>query len=287
MPELPEVETVRVQLWSKLRGRTIVKVEVFHPKTIESSTSFKNKLKGLTLNNIDRVGKLLIFSFKQKPLYLLGHLKMTGQFFLVDKKGNLVGGGHSINATDTSSFPGRHTRVAFHLDNDSKLYFNDMRLFGYLRTTDEAGLSKARTHFGPEPISENFDPKEFAQGLKSKKTTIKATLLDQTFVAGLGNIYVDEVLFFAGVKPNRVTNKVTQKEALKIAEGATKILQAAIKSGGTTFQHFIDSDGKKGNYTESLQVFGRQGQSCYRCGSTIKKIRVAGRGTHYCPKCQK
>jgi len=288
MPELPEVETVRVQLWSKLSGRKIMRVEVFHAKTVAADTSFGKRLKGLTFSDITRVGKLLIFSFQEKSsLYLLGHLKMTGQFFFVDGKGQLVGGGHSVVNADISRFPGRHTRVAFHLNDGGVLYFNDMRLFGYLRLVDEGALQKARARFGPEPIAPDFDHEQFANALKKRKTSIKAVLLDQTFVAGLGNIYVDEALFYAGIRPTRQASKLTKKEALLLAEGTTVILREAIKNGGTTFQHFIDAEGKKGNHTEHLQVFGRQGQPCYRCGITIKKTRVAGRGTHYCPNCQK
>ncbi|OGG86049.1 DNA-formamidopyrimidine glycosylase [Candidatus Kaiserbacteria bacterium RIFOXYB1_FULL_46_14] len=288
MPELPEVETVRVQLWSKLSGQMISRVEVFNKKTVGSDTSFGRKLKGLTFADINRVGKLLIFSFHKKPeLYLLGHLKMTGQFFFVDKKGELTGGGHEVSAADTNHFPNRHTRVAFHLQAGGALYFNDMRLFGYLRLADSKDLEETHARFGPEPIALDFDKEKFASALKKRKSSIKAVLLDQSFVAGLGNIYVDEALFYAGVRPTRRADKLTKKEALLLADGARDILLEAIKHGGTTFQHFIDAEGKRGNHTEHLQVFGRQGKACYRCGGTIKKTRVAGRGTHYCPDCQR
>src|SRR3989344_7928700 len=246
MPELPEVETVRMQLWSKLSGRKIIRVKVFHEKTVGADGGFSRKLKGLTFADINRIGKLLIFSFRNKPgLYLLGHLKMTGQFFFVDKKGKLVGGGHAVSAADTIQFPGRHTRVAFHLEDGGPLSFNDMRLFGYLRLANEKSLQETRARFGPEPIAADFDPEQFADSLKKRKSSIKAVLLDQTFVAGLGNIYVDEALFYAGIKPTRQANKLTRVEAAKLAGGAKIILEEAIKNGGTTFQHFVRSEERR------------------------------------------
>lgn len=287
MPELPEVETVRVQLWKRLRGEKIKRVQVFNPKTVGHDTAFARRLKGLTFNDIDRVGKMLIFSFKDNDKhFLLGHLKMTGQFFFVGKDGTLVGGGHSLSATDTAEFPGRHTRVGLEFESGSTLYFNDMRMFGYLRLTDPIGLETARARFGPEPIAVNFDANWFAEKLKNRKTSIKAALLDQGFIAGLGNIYVDEALFRAKIRPMRRADQLKKSEALTLAKEAKKVLEEAIKHGGTTFQHFADAEGQKGNYTKKLKVFGRQGKACLRCGTTIKKTRVAGRGTHYCPNCQ-
>ncbi len=157
----------------------------------------------------------------------------------------------------------------------------------YLRYDAREGLSLTRSRYGPEPISADFDLEKFATSLRKKKKVVKAALLDQNFVAGLGNIYVDEALFFAGVRPTRRADKLTKKEALLIGEGAKKVLEEALGHGGTTFQHFLDAEGKVGNHSEYLQVFGRQGKPCLRCGGLIKKTRVAGRGTHYCPKCQR
>lgn len=288
MPELPEVETVRIQLWNKLRGQKIKRVRVFNLKTVGNDAKFARRLKGLTFRDINRIGKMLIFTFTNTDeQFLLGHLKMTGQFFFVDPDGSLVGGGHSLSATDTEKFPGHHTRVALQFEDGSALYFNDMRKFGYLRLTDQTGFQNAKARFGPEPIGPDFNREKFAEQLKGRKTSIKAVLLDQTFVAGLGNIYVDETLFRAKIKPTRRADRVTHGEAITLAKAAKQVLSEAIKHGGTTFQHFTDADGNKGNYTTKLRVFGRQGKTCYRCGGTILKTRVAGRGTHYCPKCQK
>lgn len=286
MPELPEVETVRLQLKHKVLKKTIKSVEVFHMKTVAHDQSFGKKLAGKTISDIDRIGKLMIFSFKDESnLFLLAHLKMTGQFFFVDKSG-VVGGGHSITDTDTK-LPHKHTRVAFHLNDGSTLYFNDMRLFGYTKLASAKEVTEARKGFGPEPIDPEFDIKWFTERLSRRSTAIKAALLDQSFIAGLGNIYVDEALWRAKVKPERKANTLTKKEATAIATASGDVMLESIDVGGTTFKDFSDTDGHAGNFTNYLKVFGKQNTPCERCGGIIKKIRIAGRGTHFCPNCQK
>jgi formamidopyrimidine-DNA glycosylase len=287
MPELPEVETVRLQLLHRLKGRTIVDVTVHHEKSVDKNKKFKEAVVGKTIEHIDRIGKLMIFGFiNQDDLFLLAHLKMTGQFLFLDPNGNVGGGGHSLSPTDTH-LPNRHTRISFTLDNGLRLFFNDMRLFGYVKVATSDEVAKARSQFGPEPIHDGFDIEYFVKDLKRRKSPIKAVLLDQSFVAGLGNIYVDEALFAAKVRPTRRADKVTRAEAVALAKAAGDVMNASIRVGGTTFQHFVDTGGDNGNYTDYLKVFGKQGTPCPRCGSIIKKIRCAGRGTHYCSSCQK
>ena len=286
MPELPEVETVRLQLKHKVVGKTIDSVEVFHGKSVENNPEIEDKLSGKTIGDIDRVGKLMIFSFKKEPdLFLLAHLKMTGQFFYVDMSG-VVGGGHSMTEADMD-LPMKHTRVGYHFTDHTSLYFNDMRLFGYNKLANAEEVAIAKKKFGPEPIYEDFDADWFYGKLKKRKTPVKAALLDQSFIAGLGNIYVDEALWRAKVSPMRRADKVTKKEAAALAAASGDVMKESIAVGGTTFQHFKDTGGENGNFTDYLQVFGQQGKKCSRCGTEIKKTRCAGRGTHYCPKCQK
>ncbi len=288
MPELPEVETVRLQLVSKVVGKTIVAIDVFHQKTVEHTVDFASRLHNATIEHIDRIGKLLIFSFvDEADLFILAHLKMTGQFFFVDSTNAITGGGHSMTAADTRELPGRHTRVAFTFADGSHLYFNDMRLFGYTKIASAEMVALARTGFGPEPIDPDFDTKWFVAALQKKGSVVKAALLDQSFIAGLGNIYVDETLWRAKVRPTRRANTITKTEAAGIAKAAGNVMNEAIKVGGTTFQHFADTDGDAGNFTQFLQVFGKQNTPCPRCGTIIEKTRAAGRGTHYCPTCQK
>lgn len=288
MPELPEVETVRLQLMRKIIGKTITDITVYHQKTIEHNNQFVSQIKGKTFAHIDRVGKLLIMSFAdEEDVFILVHLKMTGQFFYVAKGGTITGGGHSMTESSSTHLPNRHTRIAFHLSDGSQLYFNDMRLFGYTKLADAALVTLARKGFGPEPIDSDFDTNWFITTLRKKKALVKASLLDQSFIAGLGNIYVDEALWRAKVRPTRRANRVTKAEAVLIAESAGAVMNEAIKVGGTTFQHFADTGGEAGNFSDYLKVFGKQGTPCSRCGTLIVKIRAAGRGTHYCPGCQK
>jgi formamidopyrimidine-DNA glycosylase len=287
MPELPEVETVRLQLVHKVVDKTIASVTVVHYKTIGLRTDFEARLTGKTIEHIDRVGKLLIWSFTgETNLFLLAHLKMTGQFFYVGSDGKVAGGGHSMTEADTRVLPNKHTRVSFHFSDSTTLHFNDMRIFGYIHIATAQEVEVARAKYGPEPIHTAFDVEAFTTALKKKSAPIKATLLDQSFIAGLGNIYVDEALWHAEVAPTRPTNTITKDEAARIAHFAGDVMNTSIKVGGTTFQHFVDTGGNNGNYTDYLKVFGKQGTPCKRCGTTIIKIRCAGRGTHYCPGCQ-
>jgi formamidopyrimidine-DNA glycosylase len=268
-------------------GKRIKQVEVLHQKSVSHDLTFAMRLTGKTIEHIDRVGKLMIWSFKHEPdLFLLTHLKMTGQFFYRDK-GGVSGGGHSMTAADTRELPGKHTRVVFHFTDDSTLFFNDMRLFGYTKLATAAEVAAARAQYGQEPIHDDFDVVSFAARLKRRKTPVKAVLLDQSFIAGLGNIYVDEALFRAAVRPTRRADRVTKAEASAIAEHSGAVMRHSIEVGGTTFQHFVDTGGENGNYTDYLQVFGKQNTPCPVCGTLIKKVRVAGRGTHYCPTCQR
>ncbi len=287
MPELPEVETVRMQLRRGVVGKTITAVEVFHGKSVEHDTTIEDRLLGKTIADIDRIGKLMIFSFvNEADLFLLAHLKMTGQFFVVSGSG-VAGGGHSMTAADVRELPGRHTRVAYHFSDGTVLYFNDMRLFGYTKLADAATVSAARAGFGPELIDDAFDDAWFMARLKKRNTPIKAAMLDQSFVSGLGNIYVDEALWRAGIRPMRIASTVTKKEAAALRAAARDVMLESIQVGGTTFQNFADAEGHAGNFTQYLQVFGKQGTPCPRCGEIILKTRVGGRGTHYCPRCQK
>ncbi len=288
MPELPEVETVRLQLLYRIKDKTVTSVTIHNLKSVGGSPTIKKRLVGKTIAHIDRIGKLLILSFADEPnLFLLAHLKMTGQFFYVDANGSVVGGGHSMSPAESYNLPNRHTRVSFQFTDGSTLHFNDMRMFGYIKLATAAEVATARAKFGPEPIHEAFDVDWFSAALKRKTAAIKATLLDQSFIAGLGNIYVDEALWWAGIRPTRRSNRLTKAETTQLATYAGKVMNDSIAMGGTTFQHFVDAEGNKGNYTNSLQVFGKQNTPCPRCSTLIKKIRCAGRGTHYCPGCQK
>ena len=286
MPELPEVETVRIQLQAII-GKKLSQVIVYHPKTVAGDKKISAKLARKTVTGIERVGKLLIFHFGRKSdLFLLAHLKMTGQFFYIKRSGAISGGGHMATETDFSELPGRHTRVAYHFTDGSVLYFNDMRLFGYNHLVNGEAVKKARAGLGPEPIAIDFDCEWFIRELRQSHRVVKAVLLDQSFVAGLGNIYVDEALYRAKIRPTTRANRVTKAKAGALCLSAGAVMREAIKVGGTTFRNFKDTGGRAGNFTAKLQVFAREGEPCLKCNTPIKKIRLAGRGTHYCPNCQ-
>jgi formamidopyrimidine-DNA glycosylase len=290
MPELPEVETVRLQLLSRIVGKTIESVEIFHSKTVAHNPDFAKTLCQKTFSDIQRVGKLLIFSFQNEDdFYLLAHLKMTGQFFYMSDDEEVVGGGHSLDDKSLfdGSWPHKHTRVALYFHDGSVLYFNDMRLFGYLISVNKAERDRRIATFGPEPHQPSFQEEVWIKQVQKRQTNIKAALLDQTLIAGLGNIYVDEALWLAEVAPERRASSLTMLELQRIRKAAAKVLREAIKAGGTTFSTFKDAQGGNGSYVKRLKVFGRQGLVCTRCGETILKIKVAGRGTHWCPSCQK
>lgn len=287
MPELPEVETVRRQLLPVVADATITDIEVFHAKTVAYDDGIEDALVGTTIKTIDRIGKLLIVSFLDRPdQFLLLHLKMTGQILYTDKHSHVGGGGHTLAATDLAVLPHRHTRLSLTLHTGITLYFNDMRLFGYCKRATAAETARIKSTFGPEPGSSDFDDHAFSKRLRRRNTPIKAALLDQTLIAGLGNIYVDEVLFRVGIRPERRAHRLLDREARAIAKTAGAVLQEAVAVGGTTFQHFTDTGGQAGNFTDYLRVFGKQGTPCVVCATPIEKSRVAGRGTHYCPHCQ-
>lgn len=289
MPELPEVETVRRDLAKVLPGKRIASLKVFSPTTVKPApATFIKKLKGVAVTAVNRRGKLLIFELNQPDLFLLIHLKMTGQLIYLSPK-VVITGGHSFSEDERKrNFPNQHTRVSLTFEDGGQLFFNDLRRFGYLRLVDGKTLDQIITNnYGPEPLDKSFSQESFAVSLKKSRRSIKAVLLDQKVIAGLGNIYVDESLFAAGIRPTRAANSLKPVEVSQLFKAIPRILRKSLKYRGTTFRNYLDGSGQKGNFSEKLQVYGRGGQKCYRCGEIIKKIRVAGRGTHYCPHCQK
>ena len=288
MPELPEVETIRRDLVQSVLGKKIKEVKILSAKTVSPGPQkFLSRLAGQSFINIDRLGKLLIFSLSDKQHFLLIHLKMTGQLIYSDRN-KLVVGGHSLKAkTIEGKFPDKSTRAYFVLADHSQLYFNDQRRFGYLKIVDEFDLSQIKQKYGIEPLSANFTLKNFFEVIKGRTKNIKALLLDQSLISGLGNIYVDESLFAAGIRPSRRADSLTRSEIERLYGVIEVLIGRAIRHRGTTFNNYRDSQGRKGNFASKLQVYGRNKERCLKCGGIIKKVKIAGRGTHYCPHCQK
>lgn len=284
MPELPEVETIRRDLNKKIVGIKIKDVTVKKARLIKGGVKeFVKTLKGNVIKKIGRRGKLLVANLSNGD-FLLIHLKMTGQ--LIYQKGNkIIGGGHGELEDD--QLPGRHTHITFEFSDDSRLFFNDLRQFGYMKIADKKGLEKELVKFGIEPLTKEFSLVNFKKVFLHKKTSVKALLMNQGFIAGLGNIYADEVCFYAKIKPNRRVTALSEVEIRRLYQGCKIILQKAIKARGTTFNSFRDADGQKGGFVKFLQAYGRKGEHCKRCRQgVIIKTKQGGRGTHFCPSCQ-
>jgi formamidopyrimidine-DNA glycosylase len=286
MPELPEVETIKRELAKILQGKIISEVEILWPKTVSPTTviNFTKIVTGKKIINLERRAKMLIIHLNNK-VSLIIHLKMTGQLIFVPKSGKIISGGHPTNNIQT---PGRHTRLIFNFKDGSKLYFNDLRKFGWVKILDEKLKKYIDTEVGIEPLSKTFATANLKKILERyPNRTVKQVLLDQHLIAGIGNIYADESAFLSKVLPMRKINTLTEKEITDLHKNIINVLKLSIQKKGTSSKNYVRSNGQKGGFVPYLMVYGRKGETCKRCGTKIIKIKHAGRGTHYCPKCQK
>ncbi|MBN9398411.1 DNA-formamidopyrimidine glycosylase [Candidatus Saccharibacteria bacterium 47-87] len=286
MPELPEVETVRRGLSSLIIGKTIKSethdTEKGFPNTEADVRSF---LIDATIIDIRRRAKVLMIDLST-GYSLLIHLKMTGQLVFVGD--TRFGAGHP-NDSLVNILPDKSTRVTVQFTDGSALYFNDQRKFGWVRLlpTIEIPNIDFMQKVGPEPLAKEFTAKEFMQRFSRRsKTNIKAALLDQSVVAGVGNIYADESLWGAKLHPQRLVSSLSEQEFETLYNELRSVMNIAIEKGGSSNHTYVNAEGKKGSYMNFARVFRREGLACPRCGTTIEKMRVAGRGTHICPYCQ-
>ena len=279
MPELPEVETIRRGL-----SRFIVKKTLKHT-TILCDKSFQGTPTNGTVKNIRRFGKALVIDLdNQKSLMI--HLRMTGQLIYDDKSRERYAAGHPSD-NFTAALPNKQTRVILEFDGGT-LYFNDQRKFGFIKVlpTAEVEQDPFIKKLAPEPWNMSADD-FYVKLQRHKNSCIKPTILDQTIICGLGNIYADESLFMAHIHPPRKCGTITEVEAANLLAAARYVMDKAIASGGSTMKDYVKADGTKGDYLEKFaQVFRREGKPCPRCGAEIIKFKVAGRGTHICPRCQ-
>lgn len=286
MPELPEVETVRRGLFELIVGRKVKTVEHTAPKSFpNASADVEQFLIGATIANVRRRAKVLLLDLSTNYTLVI-HLKMTGQ--MVFRGEAIFGAGHPSDSL-IGELPDRSTRVIFTFTDGSHLYFNDQRKFGWVRLmpTLEVPNFDFMKKVGPEPLEDNFTPQEFAARFKRRaKTSIKAALLDQTVVAGVGNIYADESLWGAKIHPQRLVHTVTPAEFKKLYTELRAVMNLAIEKGGSTDKNYVNAEGKRGSYMDFAQVFRREGKACSHCGAIIIKFKAAGRGTHICPHCQ-
>lgn len=289
MPELPEVETIRLGLNQYLVGQEIVDVEIFNLKSFPAPASqIDEQVIGSTVLELQRRAKVLIMPLSSGHS-LLFHLKMTGQIVLVAPDGQRSAGGHPTSSM-ADALPDSSTRVVFRIQDGSTLYFNDQRKFGWIKLVpnSEVELDSLIARLGPEPLSAEFTVAEFQKVLTRRKgSPIKAVILDQSTVSGVGNIYADEALHLAKIHPAVQAGDLTPVQVKRLHQAIKDIIALGIKHGGTSFSSYVTALGGTGDYFERARVFKRQGLTCPVCGTVIIKTRVAGRGTHYCPVCQK
>ncbi len=288
MPELPEVETVRRGLAKLLLSQQITGVVSDYDRSFPNAPAdVQQFLIGSHVTAVKRRGKVLLLELDTN-FTLLVHLKMTGQLVYRADSGARFGAGHP-NDSLVGKLPDRSTRVTVELA-DAKLFFNDQRRFGWMRLmpTPEIPNLDFFKKIGPEPLSADFTAQDFRQRLQRRaNTTIKAAILDQSVVAGIGNIYADEGLWGAQIHPATRVKDVSTVKLNRLYKALRDVLQLSIDKGGSSDRNYVDATGQKGSYLTFANVFRREGQPCPRCGREIVKSRVAGRGTHTCPHCQK
>ena len=286
MPELPEVETIVNDLKSKIINKKIIKIDIRLQKIIKNKSSvFRNALLNKSFSQIIRRGKYMFFQINNSEKYLMIHLRMTGQL-IYQKDDKIIAGGHS-DKKSILNLPNKQTHLIINFQNKSQLFYNDQRQFGVVKIIDKQEFDIINKRQGIEPLNQEFTFKQFEKIIQNRKKNIKAFLLDQGFVTGIGNIYADEILFDTGINPHRNTRDLNREEKRKIYLAIKKILKKAIKYRGTTFNDYRDAQGNQGNFFRMLKVYGRDGEKCLRCGDIILKTRLAGRGTRYCGGCQK
>jgi formamidopyrimidine-DNA glycosylase len=271
MPELPEVETVKNKLKEKLLNRKIIDVNILYNNIIEypSILEFKNQIKNQTINDIKRRGKWLLFELND--YYLLSHLRMEGKYLFRNKEDIID----------------KHEHVIFLLDNNEELRYKDTRKFGrmHLIKKEELNNRKPLNELGLEPWDNKLNKEYLKEKYKNKKLPIKTVILDQSIIVGIGNIYADEILFLCKINPLTKANNLKNSDLDNIIKYTKEVLEKAIKLGGTTIRSYESSEGVHGNFQEELLVHNKD--KCPNCSNKLTKIRVGGRGTYYCTKCQK
>lgn len=274
MPEMPEVEQVRKSLEPHIQGKRICRVEISLPRMIlrPSVAEFIAGIKGRVITGVSRRGKYLLLELGGADV-ILTHLRMTGALL--------------VTLGQEAEPP--YARIHFTLTDGMHLWFADARTFGTmsLLTRDTLSLDKGYAALGPEPLSEGFTPEYLRAVLQKSHQAIKSLLLDQRKIAGVGNIYADEALAVAGICPLRPADRLTGKQCLALHEAVNQVIAQGLKNHGTTFRNYQDANGEIGNNKDFLLVYGRKGQPCRSCGRPLKQIRVGGRGSVYCPHCQK
>jgi len=271
MPELPEVQTITQQLNSELSGLKLLAVKCFKPKICKpSEVTIKRQLEGARLRKVGRVGKMIVFDFGKDVLVI--HLRLTGRLFLLNHKAPRT----------------RWERARFDFENDRSLRFDNMRMFGFAKLTTPEGLQEMKKKLGPDALEISLS--DFSQRLKHRRTSIKKVLLDQKTISGLGNIYANEALFRANIHPERLVESPTAKDIRRLFSAIREVLKKGIAAGGATLsdEMYRDIYNKRGHYEDYVLVYNKAGSACpNQCGGKVQKIQLGGRGTYFCPKCQR
>jgi len=272
MPELPEVETIRRDLLDHVVGRTITSVRIAPgaERVVRGDDAFAQRLAGRRITDVLRRGKYLLFRLdgKGKPRYLAVHLRMTG----------------SLLFRRASDPPDPYVRAVIALDYGSELRYADLRKLGQLWVVDSPEEAVGR--LGPEPLDAAFTAAKLRDSLSGRRAPIKAVLLDQRAIAGIGNIYADEALFAARIHPRRLASSLSEAEVGRLHRAIRRVLNDALDNRGSSFRDYVDAAGREGTHQLRVKVFRRTGQPCYVCGAEIARIKVGGRSTHFCPHCQ-
>lgn len=288
MPELPEVETIARALQTVLPTRVVCTFDVRLPKMfIHEGPEGVTRIIGAEVKKVERRGKLLLLRLST-GVTLLIHLKMTGQLIYRAKGEVKLAGGHPLPHVD-GDLPSKTTHVIVTFDDGSELFFNDLRQFGYLKMVPDEDVPRVpiMARFGPEPLADDFTAEEFAALLKKRpQAKLKPLLLDQSFVAGLGNIYVDEALNLAKLHPLKRAGSLTHAQRKRLFSAIRAVLLRSLALGGTSDNTYVSIRGEKGDYLKEARVYHRTGEPCRECGTPIERLVVVGRGTHVCPKCQ-
>ncbi len=278
MPELPEVETVRLGLQKYVVGHKILDIEILHPKIFEGN---KSLILNAKIIGARRVGKGLILDLDNKYSLAI-HIKLTGQLVYRGKETEEI----KVSAQKVGTIPGKFTHVVFGLDKNAKLYYNDMRRFGWIKVvkTDDVFKLPFFKDMGPEPFKDlTFE--KFEQVLNSP-TKIKPLIMDQKKIGGIGNIYANDALYKSGIDPRRPAKSLSLVEVKKLYDAVLSVMKLSLENGGASELSFVNILGQEGNYQNHTLIYGKTGQKCKKCGSKILFFKLAGRGTYICENCQ-
>jgi formamidopyrimidine-DNA glycosylase len=281
MPELPEVETIRRQLRGVLIGKKIKRVEVLREKSFGGDS---NKLVGWEIEKVERKSKVIEIYFKGKNEMVIIHLKMTGQLVFVDGDKRVVGGHPTVDWV--RDLPSKHTRVVVDFTDKSKLFFNDMRVFGWIRIVPKDRYENEMRKTAPDVTEKEFSLEYLKIVLKKSGKAVKLVLMDQEKIGGVGNIYANDALYLAKVRPDRKASSLGDKEAKSLLASVREVINKGIKYGGASAANYVDTKGMGGTYQDHFLVYKKEGQLCKICKGKIQKMKIGGRGTFYCPNCQ-